>query len=131
MTRPNTPLLLKLVTELHKECLELIACDAKSPTGQGHLCLNHNVFAKKAAKALGISKPRPTKVSNKLTFLLVKKEAEKRGLVIQHVNQRMDGETYRYEVFAKQQKGVDDGIVTNCKDLDEAWSEIYHWNPKG
>lgn len=59
----------------------------------------------------------------KLTFDYVEQVAEKCGLVLTKKVIRSEGETYRYEVGTDAMQAV-------CKDLNEVWTEIFHWNHK-
>jgi|SRR5579863_3141944 len=121
MNQPSPALLLKLAEELYAECLKV--------QGSMHLCLDHDTFAQKARQALGLTR-KSTRVidatiSKRLTFRQVKAEANKRGLIFESNRETIEGETYRYEITDNAS-----GMSAPVRDLDEAWSEIYHWHPK-
>ena len=59
----------------------------------------------------------------RLTFEQIRREAQKRALILEQITRTIDCETYRYEITDNQS-----GITAECQTLEEAWSEIYYWS---
>lgn len=58
----------------------------------------------------------------RLSFASVNAFAKSKGLNIQRIDETMDGERYRYEVWKTG------AVVELCKTLQEAYSNLYYWN---